>query len=132
MPLKIEAKAKLLISNDSGANPQDVAFNSGEKAVLDTTTYNEATSKVLNLAASTVDQQVDLDGIVSVALLFIITSSPDCSVTLVPTGKTLAECSALSLLPNAPLLVGSDIVEIYLSNASATTAASVKLGAAGN
>jgi len=132
MSLKVEAKAKLLISNDSGANPQDVAFNSGEKSITDTTTYNEATSKVLSITANTVNQQIDLDGIVSVALLFIITASSDCSVTIVPTGRTLAQCSAIALLPNVPLLMGSDIAEIYLSNANATTAASVKLGAAGN
>lgn len=132
MALRVEAKAKLLISNDNSANPQDIAFNSGDKSLIDAALYAEASSKVLKLAPSTVDEQVDLDNITSVASLFMMTDALLVSVTLVPTGKILSDCSAIKLIPNHPMVIGSDLAAIYVSNADAGASASVKIGAAGN
>jgi hypothetical protein len=132
MSVRVEAHGKLLISNDNTSSPVDIVFASGDKSLIDATTYNEATSKVLPLAPNAVNVQVNLDAIVSVAMLFVITSSALVSVTLVPTGKVLANCSALKLIPNMPLVIGSDIAAVYLSNADTGNTAQVKIGAAGN
>lgn len=132
MALRVEAKAKLLISNDNVATPQDIAFNSGDKSLVDSATYSEASSKVLKLAPSTVDEQVDLDNITSVASVFLMTDDAEVSVTLVPTGAVLADCTAIKLTAGHPMLVGSDLAAIYLSNADDEASASVKIGAAGN
>ena len=132
MALRVETKAKLLISNDNVATPQDIAFNSGDKTKVDSATFNEATSKVLNVAPSAVNEQVDLDNISSVAALFMMTDSSDISVTLVPTGAVLADCTAIKLLPGYPMVIGSELIAIYVSNANALNSAYVKVGAAGN
>lgn len=132
MPLRVEAKAKLLISNDNLATPQDIAFNSGDKCKVDSASFAEATSKVLKVAASAVDEQVDLDNITSVAALFLMTDDAQVSVTLVPTGKVLADCSAIKLRAGYPLVIGSDLAAVYVSNADSATFATIKIGAAGN
>lgn len=132
MPLRVEAKAKLLISNDNVANPLDIAFNSGDKIDINAADYDEATSKVLNVAALTTDEEVDLDNITGVSVLFMLTAADTMSVTLVPTGAVLADCTALPLLPNVPLLIGSDLVKVYVSNSDAMDSATIKIGAAGN
>lgn len=132
MSLRVEAKAKLLISNDNSSNPQDIAFNSGDKIDINTADYDEATSKVLNIAALTTDEEVDLDNIAQVSVLFILTDVDTISVTLVPTGAVLADCTALPLLANVPMLIGSDLAKVYVSNSDAMDSATVKIGAAGN
>lgn len=132
MALRVEMKAKLLISNDNSATPQDIAFNSGDKTKIDSSAFAEASSKVYKLAANTTDEQVDLDNITTVGGLMVMTDDDDVSVTLVPTGKTLGDCSALPLLAGYPLVIGSSIIGIYLSNADLTDAKTVKIGAVGN
>ncbi len=130
--LRVYIKNKVTISNDNSGNPQDIVHGTGDKEFVDTATYNEGTSKSLKVAPSTTDEQVDLDNITSVAILSILTDSADVSVKIVPTGSVLADVVAMKLLPNVPFTMGSDIAEIYVSNASATDSAKVKIGAAGN
>lgn len=133
MPLRVEAKAKLLISNDNVATPQDIVFNSGDQSKIDAAvTFSEATSKALKVAPSTVNEEVDLDNIASVACLFMLTDGTDVSVTLVPTGKTLGDCSAIKLRAGYPMVLGSDLAKVYVSNADAANSAVIKIGAAGN
>src|SRR5689334_19781197 len=132
MALRVEAKAKLLISNDNSATPQDIAFNSGDKSKVDSSTYAEATSKVLKVGPSAVNEEVDLDNISSVAALFLMTDDTQVSVTLVPTGKVLADCSAIKLLPGYPMVLGSELIKVYVSSADSLGSATVKVGAAGN
>lgn len=132
MALRVEVKGKLLISNDNCANPQDLAFNSGDKSKIDTTSYQEATAKVLKIAPSTVDEQVDMDNIASVAMLFISTDDTQVKVTLVPTGGILADCLPLKLLAGYPMIIPSDLAAVYVSNADTSGSATIKIGAAGN
>ena len=132
MSLRVEAHSRLTISNDNSASPTDIVYGPGDKSFVDSSTYNEGTSKVLQLPPSTVNQAVNLDAIVSVAALQVLAEGTQVSVTLVPTGKTLGDCSALKLLPGFPLVIGSDIAAIYLSNADTLNAAKVHVGAAGN
>src|SRR4051812_32918287 len=112
MSLRIELHGRLTVSNDNSPSPSDVVFQSGDKSLVDTSTYGEGTSKVLNLAPSAANQQVNLDAIASVAALFVLAEGSTVSVTLVPTGKVLGDCSALKLLANCPLIIGSDIAAV--------------------
>jgi hypothetical protein len=132
MSLRVELHGRVTISNDNSQSPTDIVFQSGDKSLIDSTSYGEGTSKVLSLSPSTVDQQVNLDAITSVAVLYLLAESASVSVKIVPTGKVLADVSALKLLQNCPLIVGSDIAAVYLSNSDSNSSAKVHLGAAGN
>lgn len=132
MSLRVEAHSRLTISNDNSPSPTDIVYGPGDKSFVDSTTYNEGSSKVLQLPPATVNQQVNLDAIASVAALQVMAETATVSVTLVPTGKTLGDCSALKLLPNFPLIIGSDIAAVYLSNSDTLNASKVHVGAAGN
>lgn len=130
--MRVEVKAKLLISNDNLANPQDIVFSSGDQSKIDSTTFSEADSKLVDLPASTTDQQVNLDNIASAVVIMAYTTADTCKITLVPTGSVKADCSPMKLLAGYPLVIGSDIAEIYLSNTSSSTAIKVRVGIAGN
>lgn len=130
--MRTEVKAKLLISNDNSAQPQDIVFNSGDQSKVDSSVFNESSSKILGLDPSTVDEQVNLDNITSVAVLMMFTTAPAVSVTIVPTGAVKADCSPLKLAAGYPLVIGSDIAEIYVSNADTLASAKVRIGVAGN
>lgn len=132
MALRVEATVKFIVSNDNVPNPKDIVIQALNKGNINFSSYNEATSKVLRVAVSVTDEQVDMDNILSAAFIYMLTDSDDVSVILVPTGKVKADCSAIKLLANFPLLVGSDIKEVYVSNANATDEAVIHFGAAGN
>ena len=132
MSLRVELRGRLTVSNDNSSVPTDVVFQSGDKSLVDSSTYNEGTSKVLVLAPSATNQQVNLDAIASVAALFILSEGTQVSVKLVPTGADPSDCSPLKLLQNCPLVIGSDIAAVYLTNADSGSSAKVHLGAAGN
>lgn len=133
MALRVEVKAKLLISNDNSSNPTDIAFNSGDKSDVNTDDFAEATSKVLKLAPSAADEEVDLDNIASVRRIMILTDAEQVSVTLVPTGAVLADCTAIPLEANCPFVMGTlGLVKVYVSNGDGAASATVKIGAAGN
>lgn len=131
MALRVEVKAKLLISNDNLANPQDIAFNSGDKQDVNTADMAEAASEVLKIDPSVTDQELSLGSITSVSRLFLYTDNEDVSVTLVPTGKVLADCSAIKLLAGVPCVLGSDLVKVYASNADDEDSATLRFGVAG-
>ena len=130
--MRVDLKAKLVISNDNSSTPTDIVFNSGDQAKVDTSTFNEADSKLIDLPPATVEQQVNMDNIASAAVVMMYTSSDGIEVILVPTGKVKADCSALKLSAGYPLLIGSDIAAIYLSNTSIASSAKVRVGVAGN
>lgn len=130
--MRVELKSKLLISNDNNANPTDVVFNSGDKLVTNTADFAESTSKLLDLAPSVSEQQVNLDNIASAKVVMLYTEADGIEVILVPTGSVKADCAALKLNAGYPMSFGSDIVAIYLSNTSSATSAKVRVGAAGN
>jgi hypothetical protein len=132
MALRVEFKAKLLISQDNLANPQQVAFNSGEVSSVDTTTYEESSSSTLKIAPATTDQQINLDSIAQAGLLYLCAKATGVKVKIVPVGSVLGDVPALELLPNVPMLLGAKIAAVYVSNPDTLNPAIVIVGAAGN
>jgi hypothetical protein len=131
MPLRVYTEAKLLISQDNSANPQEPTFNSGAKNATDTTTYNESTGLTFDIAAGAVDVQIPLGSIAISEIMYLMAKGDDISVKLVPVGAVLADVEAYEMLPNVPAVLPFKVIEVYVSN-SGTGSQKLILGAAGN
>lgn len=130
--LRTQVKCKLLISLDNAANPQRVTYNSGDVEKIDTTSYAESCSKYLKLVPSAADVQVDMGSLAKADVLMIVPRTEDVSVKIVCTGQVLADALPMPLKKDFPFMLASDVIEVYLSNASASDSAEVEIGAAGN
>ncbi len=131
MSLRVYTEAKLLISQDNSANPQEPTFNSGSKNFTDTTSYNESTGLTFDVAASATDVQVPLGSIAIAELLYLMAKGDDLSIKLVPVGKALADVEAYEMLQNVPAIIPFKVIAVYVSN-SGTGAQKLIIGAAGN
>lgn len=129
--MRVELHQKLTISNDNSSSPSDLVHASGDQVFTDATTYPLGDGKTINVAASAADQQLNLDGVTSAAIIMIRSEGAAVSVKLVPTGGSLGATPALKLLQNVPLTLGSDIMAVYFSNADTLNAAKVHVGYAG-
>lgn len=131
MPLRVYAEAKLLISQDNAANPQEPTFNSGSKNFTDATTYSESTGYTFDVAAGAVDTQLSLGSLASAELLYLMAKGGGLQVKIVPVGEVVGDTLAYEMIPNVPCIVGFKVAAVYVSNPGAT-AIKLVFGAAGN
>lgn len=131
MPLRVYTEAKVLISQDNAANPQEPTFNSGSKNFTDTATYSESMGLTFDVAPGATDVQVPLGSIAIAELLYLMAKGADLSIKLVPVGKVLADVEAYDMLANVPAVIPFKVIELYVSN-SGTGAEKLIVGAAGN
>lgn len=131
MALRVAAKARVTISQDNAAQPQELTFDSGDKSLIDAALYQESAGYTFKVAPAAVDQQVDLGSLAEVDVLYLFAKSAGLLIKIVPVGKVLAEVEAYEIVANAPAIIPFRLASIYVSN---PTVADIVLvfGAAGN
>ena len=131
MPLRTYVEAKMLISQDNAANPQEPTFNSGSKNFTDTTNYNESSGLTFDVPAGATDLQVSMGSIAIAEILYLMAKGDGLSVKLVPHGELLADTLGYEMLTGVPAIIPFKVIGIYVSN-SDTAAHKLVIGAAGN
>lgn len=131
MALRVYSEAKVLISQDNSANPQEPTFNSGLKSFTDTATYNESTGYTFDVAPGAVDTQVNLGSLTSAELIYLMAKASGLLIKLVPVGGALVSTPAHEMIANAPAVIPFKVASVYVSNPG-VTAIKLVFGAAGN
>lgn len=132
MALQVSATARLAISQDIAATPQEVTFDSANKTFKDTTTYAESAGYTFNIDPNAVDQEIDMGSLAEIDMLYLFAKTAGLLIKLVPVGNVLADIThPCEIIPNAPAIIPFKLAAVYVSNPGSAVA-TIIFGAAGN